>query len=131
EGCATEVVGGAVIKREVARTHQLARTGLDVAPLQVPSHLPYLLGGARGFPPGGELINRSRAAAGAPSLSRSRPPAARRAATSWRRGAPDTPARSGGRLRRRRGSARGSGHASRTRHRSSCTRPRTPPAAAS
>ena len=34
----TEVVGGAVVEREVARAHQLARTGLDVAALQVPGH---------------------------------------------------------------------------------------------
>jgi hypothetical protein len=49
---------------------------------------------------------------------------------SWRPGAPGRPARSAGRPRRRPGSARASGHAARTRRRSSCRWPRRPPAAA-
>src|SRR3954452_13411138 len=36
----TEVVRGTVVHRQVARAHQLARAGLDVASLQVPSHRP-------------------------------------------------------------------------------------------
>src|SRR5205807_592582 len=38
ESHATEAVGGTVIHREIARAHQLARTGLDVTSLQVPRH---------------------------------------------------------------------------------------------
>src|SRR6202040_1592926 len=38
KGDPTKVVGGAMVKRQVARTHQLARTGLDVTPRQVPRH---------------------------------------------------------------------------------------------
>ena len=46
------------------------------------------------------------------------------------RGAPGRLARSAGRLRRRSGSVRASGHAARTRRRSSCRWPRRPPAGA-
>ena len=35
---ATEVVGGAMVEGQVARTHQLAGTRLDVAALEVPRH---------------------------------------------------------------------------------------------
>jgi hypothetical protein len=45
----------------------------------------------------------------------------------WRSGAPCRPARSAGRPRRKRGSARASGHAARTRRRSSCMWPRRLP----
>jgi hypothetical protein len=38
-----EVVRGPVVEREVARTHQLARAGLDVAAGQVPRHHDHLL----------------------------------------------------------------------------------------
>src|SRR4051794_7162621 len=38
QGCPAEVVGGAVVERQVARAHQLARASLGVAALEVPCH---------------------------------------------------------------------------------------------
>src|SRR3954447_3154846 len=38
QGRPAEVVGGAMVEREVARAHQLARARLDVAALEVPCH---------------------------------------------------------------------------------------------
>src|SRR5919202_270933 len=35
---AAEVIGSAVVQGQVAGTHELARAGLDVAPLETPSH---------------------------------------------------------------------------------------------
>lgn len=40
---ATEVIGGAMVQGQVARTHQLAGTRLDVAALEVPRHRDPLL----------------------------------------------------------------------------------------
>ena len=74
---ATEVVGGAVVEGQVARAHQLARTRLDVAALEVPGH---------GRPPVWGTGHPIRSADGAePAPRRTRPRCvARRRPGSWR-----------------------------------------------